>query len=69
MNEFLWPYQLLWSLSDTNPCVTDHDSPQLESMQIDDNHNDAVFTDNNMSSTEDVINSVEKYLNRLKLLN
>ena len=60
---------VLDTLSDTNPCVTAHDSPLLESMQIDDDHNDAIFADDKMSSTKDAIDSVKKYLHRLKLSN
>ena len=38
-------------------------------MQLNDDHNNPMFVDNNMSSAEDDIDSVKKYLDRLELFN
>ena len=58
---------LLDNLLLTNQSISDDDSPQVESMQVDDDHNDPMVVYSNMRSTEDDIDCVEKYLDRLKL--
>ena len=52
--------RLLDNLQLTNPFISDEISPQLESIQVDDDQNDLIFVNDNMSSVENDVNSVEE---------